>query len=357
MTSIINTRKWGSVDNRPVFLYSLTNSNGMRAEVTNYGATIVSLTAPDKKGLYQDILLGFDNLAAYVAPSNTCYHGASIGRFGNRIAKGQFSLDGVTYQLPLNDGPNSLHGGLKGFDKVVWAGEQSTSPDGASAIAFTYVSKDGEEGYPGQLTVKIVFTLLETNAFQIDYFASTDKKTIINLTNHSYFNLAEAGADTVLNHRLTIDADKYLPVDETAIPYGSIDPVAGTPFDFRTPHVIGERINADDVQIKNGGGYDHNFILNHRNTGAPEFAARVEEPVSGRVMEVFTTEPGIQFYSANFFTGEDLGKNDKKYKYRSALALETQHYPDAPNQPEFPTTVLEPGQNYHETTIYSFSTL
>jgi aldose 1-epimerase len=351
----IKKRLWGTVDRHSVFLYTLTNSAGMTAQISNYGATIVSLTAPDRRGRFKDVVCGYDNLESYRSDSNTAYYGATIGRYGNRIAKGQFSLDGKTYQLPINNGPNSLHGGIKGLDKKVWSVDPHTTPEGPS-LTLTCFSADGEEGYPGNLSVKVVFTLLHSNALQIDYAAASDRKTVINLTNHSYFNLAGAGSASVLGHKLLVDADGYLPVDKNTIPFGPVENVAGTPFDFRTYHVIGERIDSDHRQIKDELGYDHNFVLNHGQTGALEFAVGLYEPICGRAMEVWTTLPGIQVYTANYFDGE-LGKKRKSYKRHSAVALETQRYPDSPNHPEYPSTELVPGQFYQVTTIFRFSTI
>lgn len=337
-------------DGQTVDLYTLTNSHGMQVGITNYGGRVVSILVPDRQGKMGDVVLGFNHAAEY---GSDPYFGALIGRYGNRIAKGHFALDGKIYSLPLNNGPNSLHGGLKGFDKRVWsARELSQSP---AALELTYQSKDGEEGYPGNLTVKVVYTLTEADELKIDYTATTDKDTVLNLTNHSYFNLAGQGNGDILKHEMMIHADRFTPIDSTLIPTGELREVAGTPFDFRKPTAIGARINEDNEQLKFGRGYDHNFVLNRKGSGL-ELAARVVEPDSGRVLEVLTTEPGLQFYSGNFLDGTIHGKGDKVYGQRSTFCLETQHFPDSPNHPNFPTTELKPGETYHQTTIFRFST-
>ena len=332
-----------------VDLFTLTNANGMEAAITNFGAIVVSLKAPDRSGKFADVVLGFDSLDGYLGDNP--YFGAIVGRYGNRIAKGRFTLDGKEYKLATNNGPNALHGGIKGFSKVVWQAQTL----GDSGIKLTYVSKDGEEGYPGTLTTTVEYTLTDANELKISYLATTDKDTILNLTNHSYFNLAGEGVGDILGHKMQISADRFTPVDPTLIPTGELRPVAGTPFDFRQPHTIGERINSSDEQIKIGGGYDHNFVLNG-TMGTLHPAARVTEPKSGRVMEVLTTQPGVQFYSGNFLDGTIKGKGGKPYKHRYGFALETQHFPDSPNHPKFPTTTLKPGEKYQSTTIYKFST-
>jgi aldose 1-epimerase len=312
---------------------------------------------PDRKGKLDDVVLGFDNLSGYLQAGNP-YFGALIGRYGNRIAGGKFSLDGATYTLAVNNGPNSLHGGKKGFDKVVWtASSVAPSANGAVGLELSYQSKAGEEGYPGSLYVKVAYTLTPDNALKIDYTATTDKTTVLNLTNHSYFNLNGAGNGDVLDHVVQINADRITPVDATLIPTGELKSVAGTPFDFRVPTAIGARIDQDEQQIKYGGGYDHNFVLNGAaGTGTPFLAARVVAPKTGRVLEVLTTEPGVQFYTGNFLDGKLKGKKGKVYNKRYAFCLETQHFPDSPNHPEFPTTTLKPGETYKQKTIYRFST-
>jgi aldose 1-epimerase len=346
----ISSKPFGKVGDKPVKLYTLKNANGMEVDITNYGGIITKLTAPDSKGKYADVVLGFDSIDKYLAGHP--YFGAIIGRYGNRIAMGKFKIDGKEYTLATNNGPNSLHGGLKGFDKVVWAAEPGKGED--PSLTLTYTSKDGEEGYPGTLKVKVVYTLTPKNELKIDYHATTDKATPLNLTNHSYFNLAGEGSGDILGHVLTLNADKFTPTDETAIPTGELKSVEGTPFDFRKPHAIGERINDKDEQIKFGKGYDHNFVLNGKGKDL-KLAARVTEPTAGRIMEVLTTEPGVQFYTGNYLEGKEIGKSGKAYKYRHGFCLETQHYPDSPNQPKFPSSILKPGVEYNSATIYRFS--
>ncbi len=338
-------------DGETIDLFTLTNRNGMKVSITNYGARVVSILVPDRHGKMGDIVLGFDNLEGYLG--NNPYFGAIVGRYGNRIAQARFTLDGVTYKLAQNDGQNSLHGGLKGFDKVVWKARELSGA--RPAVELTYLSKDGEEGYPGNLSVKVVYTLEDDNALRIDYTATTDKDTVLNLTNHSYFNLAGQGNGDILKHLLMINADRFTPIDATLIPTGELRSVQGTPFDFRKPAAIGARINQDNEQLKFGKGYDHNFVLNRPGRGL-ELAARATDPESGRVLEVLTTQPGIQFYSGNFLDGTIHGKGSKVYGHRSAFCLETQHFPDSPNHPKFPTTELKPGQTYRETTVFRFST-
>ncbi len=335
----------------PVSLYTLQNTAGMSVSITNYGGTIVSWTAPDKNDVYQDITLGFDNLDEYI--KGGAYFGALIGRYGNRIAKGKFNLEGKTYTLAVNNIGNHLHGGIKGFDKVVW---DAISIDGDEpSLKLIYKSKDGEEGYPGTLNVTVVYTLQKDNALRIDYAAETDKTTVVNLTNHAYFNLSGDMSKTILDHEVAINADKYLPVDKTLIPTGELRPVVGTAFDFTKPFKVGARISdTSDVQIKYGGGYDHAWILTPNTEGDLRLAATVKEPTSGRILEVLTTEPAIQFYTGNFLDGVK-GKGGVVYQKRSALCLETEHYPDAPNQAAFPSTVLRPKEVYKTTTVYRFS--
>jgi aldose 1-epimerase len=338
-------------DGAAVELYSLTNANGMQAGIITYGGTVVSLTAPDRNGKYADVVLGMDDLAGYMKA--TAFFGALIGRYGNRIGHAQFTLDGNTYKLPANDNGNTLHGGPAGFDKRVWTVVPgSNSPDGPT-LELTYVSKDGEAGFPGTLTAKVFYTLTAKNELKIDYVATTDKPTVVNLTNHSYFNLAGQGEGDVLGHEVTILADRFTPVDDKLIPTGELRSVAGTPFDFTKSTAIGARIEANDEQIKFGKGYDHNWVLN-KGAAFITKAAEVHEPKSGRVMEVWTNEPALQFYTGNFLDGTLQGKG-KTYIHRGAFCMETQHYPDSPNKPAFPTTELKPGETYRTTTLYRFS--
>lgn len=359
-------------DGTPVDLYILSHTGGERGElrtrgkvaadgrsygpgrqsaeaaICTYGGIVVWLKVPDRNGKMGDVVLGYDDLAGYLKESP--YLGALIGRYGNRIAKGKFMLDGKPYTLAVNNGPNALHGGLKGFDKVVWQASILSSRDGP-CLQLRYTSKDGEEGYPGNLTVTAVYTLTDDNALRLDYTATTDKDTVVNLTQHSYFNLA--GKGNILNHEVMIPADKFTPVDSTLIPTGELQPVEGTPFDFRKPTAIGARINQDDQQLKFGGGYDHNWVIN-KQMGELTIMARVYEPTTGRVLEVLSTEPGLQFYTGNFLDGKITGKGGWKYEFRNAFCMEPQHYPDSPNQPNFPSVVLKPGQVYHNTIIYRF---
>jgi aldose 1-epimerase len=339
-----------TVDGKPTALYLVKNKNNAQAAFTNYGARLVSLIVPDKNGNKTDIVLGYDSIGKYIHQPET-FFGAIVGRYGNRIAKGKFKIGGTTYNLPTNDGPNSLHGGTKGFGSSVWDGRQIDS----SSVEFTYLSKDGEMGYPGNLHVKVVYTLTDSNELKIDYTATTDKATVLNLTNHSYFNLNGQGNGTIDNQLLQINADNYTPVDATLIPTGKIEPVAGTPLDFRQPTAIGSRINADNVQLKYGHGYDHNYVLNPNKGSGLNLAATVLGDQTGIFMEVYTKEPGIQVYSGNFLRGRSPLKNGKKDDHRGALCLETQHYPDSPNQPAFPSTELKPGQVYQTETIYKLS--
>ena len=350
-TSKVKKQAYGKMPNgAAVELYTLTNAKGMQAGIITYGGTVVSLTAPDRNGKYADIVLGMDDLAGYMKA--TAFFGALIGRYGNRIGHAQFTLEGKVYKLPANDGPNTLHGGPAGFDKHVWSAVPGSSADGET-LELTYVSKDGEEGFPGTLTSKVVYTLTAKNELKIDYSATTDKPTVVNLTNHSYFNLAGQGEGDILAHEVMIDAARFTPVDATLIPTGELRPVAGTPFDFTKPTAVGARIEAADEQIKFGMGYDHNWVLN-KGAGGLTKAAEVHETKTGRVMEVWTTEPALQFYTANFLDGTLRGKG-KTYVRRGALCMETQHYPDSPNQPSFPSTELKPGATYHTTTVYRFS--
>ena len=332
----------------PVELFTFTREGAPKIAITNLGGHIVSILAPDRGGKVADVTLGYAGFDGYLA--DTSYFGSVVGRYANRIAKGRFTLDGKAYTLATNNGPNALHGGPTGFQKRLWAAKVVSGPDG-DALELTYVSKDGEEGYPGTLTAKVVYSLRADGGLVIDYTATTDAPTIVNLTNHAYFNLAGEGEGTVLGHELQIEADAYTPVDPTLIPTGERRPVEGTPFDFRKPVAIGARIDAADEQLKAGGGYDHNYVLRGKK-GDLRLAARVVEPKSGRALEVFTTEPGIQLYSGNFLDGSVTGKSGKPYVKRGALCLETQHYPDSPNQPGFPPVVLRPGETYRHTTVY-----
>ncbi|MCK4660870.1 MAG: galactose mutarotase [Phycisphaerae bacterium] len=348
----IEKRAWGKTqDNRTVCVYALANANGMSARITDYGGIVVSLTAPDRNGKYEDVVLGYGTLAEYVKDSP--YFGSVVGRFGNRIARGKFSLDGQEYTLAVNNGPNHLHGGLKGFDKVIWESE-ALIRDGAVGVRLHYLSPDGEEGYPGNLDVTVHYWLTDANELRIEYSATTDKATPVNPTHHSYFNLAGAGNGDILGHELMLAADRFTPVDEGLIPTGELRPVAGTPFDFARPTAIGARVGDDDLQLKYGRGYDHNFVLS-RWDGKLRLAATVYEPKSGRLMEVLTTEPGVQFYCGNFLDGSNIGKGGKPYEHRYGFCLETQHFPDSPNRPEFPSCTLRPGEQYHHTTVYRFS--
>lgn len=333
-------------------VYTLTNKNGMKMTVTNFGGRIVTLLVPDKTGNMSDVVLGFDSLKQYLAGSHV--YGAMIGRFGNRIAKGKFKIDGTEYQLAVNNGVNSLHGGPKGFHNQFWQATPIKNGD-VDALALRYRSVDGEEGYPGTLDVKVVYTLTDQNEVVIDYEAITDKATIINLTHHSFFNLQGEGQGDILEHQFVINADHFTPVDDGLIPTGEIKSVKGTPFDFLIRHTIGERINNNDEQLKFGKGYDHNWVLNKKEVGGLTLAATVTEPTSGRVMEVLTTEPAMQLYTGNFMDGKDIGKGGKPYQYRTAFCLETQHFPDSPNHSNFPTTILKPGEKYTQQTIYRFS--
>jgi len=332
-------------DGTAVEIYTLANGKGLKACVMTYGATLVSLEVSDRTGRPGDIVLGYDTLDGYI--KNNPYFGSTVGRYGNRIAKGRFTLDGATYRLATNNGENHLHGGIKGYDKVVWKAEPMRG-EGDVGVKFNYLSKDGEEGYPGNLNITVVYTLTNANELRISYEATTDKATPVNLTHHSYFNLA--GEGNVLGHELTINADAYTPVDDGLIPTGEVRPVKDSPFDFTTPHSIGERIG----QVE--GGYDHNFVL-RSGGGMMDLAVRVFEPKSGRVMEISTTEPGLQFYSGNFLDGTITGKGGKAYSKHYGFCLETQHFPDSPNKPNFPSTILRPGAVYKSLTIHKFSTV
>ncbi len=340
-------------DGSVAYIYTLANANRVEARITNYGGRIVSLSVPDRAGKLADVVLGFDSLAEYLSNGGT-FFGALIGRYANRIGGARFTLDGVAYQLEKNDGANSLHGGSHGFDKRLWA--PRVLPDGG--LELTYHSKDGEEGFPGNLTATVTYHWNDANELRIDYRAVTDKDTVVNLTNHSYFNLKGAGAGDILGHVLTIHASRFTPVDSGLIPTGELRSVAGTPFDFRAPMAIGARIGQKDEQLQRGRGYDHNFVLDTQANGKQanrlQLAARVEEPESGRVLEVSTTEPGVQLYTGNFLDGKVRGKGGKVYPHRGAFCLETQHFPDSPNKPEFPSVVLHPGREFEETTVFRF---
>jgi aldose 1-epimerase len=345
-------------------LFTLTNSGGMEVRTMPYGAIIVSVKVPDRSGRLDDVVLGFETLDGYLGGHP--YFGAIVGRYGNRIAKGRFTLEGRTYQLATNNGPNHLHGGVKGFDKVVWQAE-SFERDGRAGVVYAYTSADGDQGYPGALQVRVTYTLSPSNELTVDYEATADKPTPVNLTQHSYFNLAGDGSGDILGHQLTIDADRFAPVDETLIPTGELASVAGTPLDFRQPTVIGARIDAGDTQLRFGKGYDHNWALNRRGGSAGAdggskgpalfHAARLVDPKSGRTLDVSTTEPGLQFYSGNFLDGTVTGKSGRVYQRRYGLCLETQHFPDSPNHPEFPSTILRPGERYQSKTVFAFGTI
>lgn len=345
----VTEEAWGTTkDGLKVTLYTLRNDKGMEAKISNYGGTIVSLKVPDKKGVFADVVLGFENFADY--ESKSPFFGCITGRYANRIAGGKFNLEGQTYTLAVNNGPNHLHGGKIGFDKKVW----QTSPmqiDKGVGLTLEYTSPDGEEGYPGALKCAVAYTLNDNNEFIITYSATTDKPTVLNLTNHSYFNLAGEGNGSILNHELTLFADQYTPTDDTLIPNGTLATVKGTPLDFTSPHPIGERIGADFKPLIQGVGYDHNYVI----SGPPGLkkAAHVKDTASGRVLEVFTTQPGVQLYTGNHLNV--TGKQGHTYKSRDGFCLETQHYPDSPNQPAFPTSVLRPGEMYQHTCIYKFS--
>ncbi|MBN1540544.1 galactose mutarotase [candidate division KSB1 bacterium] len=340
-------------EGQSVQLYTLANANGMRVSITNYGGIITEILVPDKNGDLGDVALGYDSLEAYLADSP--YFGSLIGRYGNRIAGGRFSIDGMSYTLAKNDGPNHLHGGIKGFDKRVWTAEPILA-ENSVGLKLVYLSPDGEEGYPGNLTATVVYTLTRENEIVIDYAAESDQTTICNLTNHTYFNLKDAGKSSILDHVVRIHADRFTPIDETFIPTGELRPVADTPFDFLTPQTIGSRIDGDDPQLENGLGYDHNFVLNG-DWGKLRMVAQVSESTSGRVLSVYTTEPGLQFYSGNFLDGSLVGKDGAVYEHRHGFCMETQHFPDSPNKPLFPSTVLEPGTIRLSKTVYKFSVL
>lgn len=340
-----------TAEQKPVDLFTLTNAHGAEARIMTYGGIVVSLKVPDRNGNLQDVTLGYDSLEGYLK-NNSPYFGALIGRYGNRIGKGKFSLAGQEYRLAANNGENHLHGGNRGFDKVVWKAKEVRSKDGVG-LELAYVSKDTEEGYPGNLSIAVVYTLTNSNELKIEYTATTDKETVVNLTNHAYFNLA--GKGKILDHEVMINADQFTPVDRGLLPTGELRSVKGTPMDFRKPTAIGARIDQQDEQLVFGKGYDHNWVLN-RTHSKLALAARVQDPSSGRVLEVLTTEPGIQLYTGNFLDGTIKGKGGQVYQQRAAFCLETQHFPDSPNKPSFPSTILKPGQKYTSATVYKFST-
>lgn len=330
-------------------LFTLRNADGMEVKITNYGGIVTSIKVPDRHGVLGDVVLGYDSLDGYLA--STPYFGAIVGRYANRIAKGRFTLDGATYKLAVNNGPNSLHGGLRGFDKALWKARVANTKAGP-ALELSYLSRDMEEGYPGNLRVTARYTLTPDDSLRLELTARTDRATVVNLTQHSYFNLA--GKGTILDDRVFIDADRFTPVDATQIPTGELRRVDGTPFDFRKPTAVGARIGDADEQLKFGGGYDHNYVLNNK-PGELKLAARVTDPSSGRVLEVSTTEPGLQFYTGNSLDGTITGKGGWTYQRRDALCLEAQHFPDSPNHPDFPSTVLRPGQVYRNTIVFHFA--
>ena len=352
--SSITSEPFGTKEGTPVELYTLRNTKGMEARITNYGGIVVSLKVPDRTGKFGDVVLGFDGLDGYLSPAYTKsnpYFGALIGRYGNRIGKARFTLGGKEYKLAANNGVNHLHGGVKGYDKVLWEARPLSGEE--PALELHYLSKDGEEGYPGNLDVKAVYTVTNENGLKVEFTATTDKETVVNLTHHSYFNLA--GKGDILGHEVMINSDKTTPVDSGLIPTGELRPVKGTPFDFNTPTAIGARIGQDDEQLKFGKGYDHNWVIN-KSEGDLALMARVYEPTSGRILEVLSTEPALQFYSGNFLDGTLTGKGGWVYQFRNGFCMEPQHYPDSPNEPKFPSTVLKPGETYRNTIIYRFNT-
>ncbi len=350
----MDSRSFGKHSNgTEVELYTLRNKHGMEAKISTYGGIIVSLLAPDAEGKLVDIVLGHNSLDKYL--NDAAYLGCILGRYANRIAKGQFALGGITYTLARNNGENHVHGGLKGFDKVIWKGRDISTAN-AQSLELTYLSKDLEEGYPGNMSVRVVYTLTDQNELKLEYSATTDKDTVVNLGNHSYFNLAGHAAGNILQHELQINADRFTPTNAGSIPTGELRSVKGTPFDFTQPTAIGLRVNEDHEQLKYGYGYDQNFVLNRDNDATPSLAARVREPKSGRVLEVWTTEPGMQLYCGNFLDGSVRGKGGAVYHKNQGFCTETQHFPDSPNQPSFPSTVLKAGAQFHSTTIFKFLT-
>jgi aldose 1-epimerase len=349
-TGVTETSFGTAPDGSPVRLFTLTNANGMELRAITYGIIIVSLKVPDRNGALGDVVVGHDAMEGYLTRSR--FFGAVVGRYGNRIANGRFTLDGHTYQLTQNNGTNHLHGGTRGFDKIVWDAKVTTDPRGPS-VAFTHTSPDGHEGYPGKLAARVVYTLTSDNSLVVEYSATTDKPTIVNMTQHTYWNLGGDGSGKIVDHLLTINADRFTPVDSTVIPTGELAPVEGTPFDFRKATPIGARIDADHPQIKIASGYDHNYALNRTGDGL-EQVIRVVDPKSGRTMDISTTEPGVQFYSANKLDDSYIGKSGHVYNARTAYCLETQHYPDSPNKPNFPSPVVRPGKPYQSTTVFKF---
>ena len=348
----ISKQSFGTANGQAVDLFTLTNAKGVEARIMTYGGVVVSLKVPDRQGKLGDVVLGYESLDGYL--KNSAYFGGIVGRYGNRIAKGRFSLNGHEYTLARNNGENHLHGGLKGFDKVVWSAKEIKGMTGVG-LSLSYVSKDGEEGYPGTLKVNVTYMLTNSNELKIIYTAATDKDTVVNLTHHSYFNLAGAGEGNILGHEIMLNANRFTPVDAGLIPTGELRSVKGTPMDFERATKIGARIENKDEQLGLGKGYDHNWVLNRNSAGA-SLAARVYEPTTGRVMEVYTTEPGVQFYTGNFLDGTITGKGAKVYQQRYGFCLETQHFPDSPNKPSFPSTMLKPNHSYRSATTYKFST-
>lgn len=347
----VEQERFGTKDGRPVILYTLKNSHGVEVRAMNYGGIIQAIRVPDRKGNFDDVVLGHDTAEGYMP--NPPYLGAIVGRYANRIANGTFTLDGKTYNLPKNDGPNTLHGGTtRTFDKVMWESQPLKDKNG---VQFEFLSKDGDEGFPGNLKMKVTYVLTDSNELVIDYEATTDKATPINVSQHSYFNLKGEGNGDILDHEVMLNADKFTPVDKNLIPTGELRPVKGTPFDFTKPTNIGSRIDENYEQLVLGHGYDHNFIINRKSGEGMTLAARVYEPTTGRVLEVLTTQPAVQFYTGNFLDGTVTGKEGHVYKRRFGFCLETQHYPDSPNHPDFPNTILKPGETFHQKTMFKFS--
>ena len=348
----VSVQPFGQINNMPsIDLFTLKNANDVEVKIINYGGTVVSIVVPDRNGVPGDVVLGYDSLEGYV--QGKYYFGCIVGRYANRIANGRFTLNNVEYQLPRNEGDNHLHGGIRGFDKVYWQAETYKN-EKCAGIQLSYMSEDGEEGFPGNLSVTVDYSITNANELRIDYQAVTDKPTVVNLTNHTYFNLSGSGAGDILDHRLMVNANEFTPVDERLIPTSELRSVKGTPMDFTQPVEIGARISQDDRQLILGKGYDHNWVLN-KEIDEFALAARVNDPDSGRTVEVFTTEPGIQFYSGNFLDNQIIGRAGEIYNHRSGFCLETQHFPDSPNNPNFPSTVIMPGTKYMQTTVYKFS--